>query len=172
MKKEIIPNTAYIIPLEPLRHTPCVDFESIPELPGGLSAITQVRHCKGACSPSIEGCTDNLWYMHTDQADNLLVIEGERIVHLYNPQEKKKHILKISSTEVRLDEKVIHNGPAIVGWPEKIFHQVHSPRGSMSMNFAQRKKQFDIKTNFNIYVLNEETAQYQVAREGHLDQPK
>jgi hypothetical protein len=56
-------------------------------------------------------------------------------------------------------------------WSQGVFHRIQSgEKGSASLNFAVRGKEFDIKTNFNIYDLDTNTGEYKVLREGHLDQ--
>lgn len=176
MKQEIIPGMCYIIPFPVLRQTPKVEFHSIPEIDGGLSAITRVHHEAGAYSPKVEGMEgeheSRPWYFHPHQEDNLIVFEGTRLVDLYTTKHGKIEHFEVTSDKLIHNGKTIYEGPHIFGWHTNVFHRVESPNGSISENLATRKKGFDIKTNFNIYCLNPEKGESYIMREGHLDQPK
>lgn len=51
--KDIIDNVCFVIPLDKLRRTPNVDFDTIPMVEN-LSALDMVEHQKNAYSPTIE----------------------------------------------------------------------------------------------------------------------
>jgi hypothetical protein len=172
-KKEIISGVAFVIPLDVLRQTPSVDFHLLTkDLVSDTASIDRVRHQPGAYSPQAPGSeVEHPWYMHPHQEDNLLVMEGLREVELYTVDHGKIEKFEVEPEVVRHAGKVIHEGPAIFGWPTNVFHRIHSPAGSLSLNFARHFDGFDIKTNFNIYDLDEAAGKFQVIREGHLDQP-
>jgi len=55
--------------------------------------------------------------------------------------------------------------------PRGIFHRIVSgEEGSASLNFAVHYAGIDMRTNFNIYSLQQETGEFAVLREGYLDQ--
>jgi hypothetical protein len=110
--------------------------------------------------------------MHPWQEDNLITLCGNRTVELYNPETKQIEVFEISHSEIRLNWKLIHEWPAILWWNEWVFHRNHSPKWSVSQNFAVRDEKFNIDTEFNIYRLALETGKYEVARVWKLDQPK
>ncbi len=172
-KKEVIAGMAFIVPLNVLRQTPKVDFHLVPkELVGDIASIDRVKHLPDARSPQAPGSGVDLpWYMHPNQEDNLLVMEGLREVELYTVDHGKMEKFEVEPEIVRHNGEVIFEGPAIFGWPINVFHRIHSPQGSASLNFARHFDGFDIKTNFNIYDLDEEIGEYKVIRQGHLDQP-
>ena len=162
----------HIIPLKLFRKTPKVDFKFVPEVLEGLSAITRVVHAPGAFSPAIEHKSDDElhWYMHPCQEDNLLVLQGKRIVQLFNKEHGKVENYEITPDYLKHEGKIIFDGPCILGWPTHVFHRVESPDGSTSINFAKHFTGFDLKTNFTIYDLDPDTGKSEMAREGHLDQ--
>lgn len=162
----------FVIPLAELRNTPNVQFHNLPEVVEGLSAVDRVQHQPGAQSPSVAGHEGRPWYMHPDQEDNLIVFAGKRVVDLYEKKHGQKETFEVYADKLVHNGQVIHEGPHIFGWYTHVFHRVVSPEGSLSMNFAKHFGGFDIESNFNIYSLNEETGDYEVLREGHLDQPK
>ena len=66
--------------------------------------------------------------------------------------------------------KVAYDGPAMLVWPKGVFHRVESLKeGSSAINFAIHYKGIDIKTNFNIYDLNQGTGEYILLRPGSED---
>ena len=80
------------------------------------------------------------WYMHKDQDDNLLVLQGTRYIDIYNPIIKKVHLFIVTPNKVYKNEKLYYNGPAMIVWPAGIFHRIISgSEGSISINFASRK---------------------------------
>lgn len=173
LRQDIIPGMVYFIPLQVLRNTPSVAFHDLPEeLVKGIAAIDRVEHQPGAYSPQAKGSNvERPWYMHPDQEDNLLVLNGRRLVQLYTKDHGKIEEFEVTPTSLKLGDKVIFEGPCLLGWGTHVFHRVHSPNGSVSMNFARHFENFSLDSNFNIYDLNESSGEYKVLREGHLDQP-
>jgi len=161
----------HIIPLKRLRHTNKVDFDvmSFFEEFNGIDIVT---HQAWARSPGSVWDKDNNWYMHKGQEDNLITLSGNRYVELYDMKNKKVERFEISHELIKHNWEIIHEGPAILGWPVEVFHRNYSPKGSVSMNFAVRTDKFNLDTEFNIYDLNTSTGEYTVARIGKEDQPK
>ncbi len=170
-RRDVIPGMCFVIPLDNIRNTPSVHFDSVPYVLNGLSAIDRVEHQPGAQSPSVKDFDGRPWYMHPFQEDNLMVFDGLRIVDLYTTDHGKLEQFEVRPSELKHNGEVIHDGPCIFGWFQNVFHRVESPEGSMSVNFARHFEGFDINTNFNIYSLNLESGEYDVLREGKLDQP-
>ncbi len=171
VKQKLVPGVAFIIPLKILRKTPSVEFNILPGIVDELSSIDRVVHEKGAISPQVAGSSiERPWYMHPNQEDNLLVYHGVRFIELYTQKHAKVERFEASPDYIKHNDKIIHKGGAILGWPTNVFHRIHSPDGSMSTNFAKHFDGFDIKTNFNIYDLDTQSGEYTLLREGHLDQ--
>jgi hypothetical protein len=168
-KKFYIDGMCFFIPLEKLRSTPKVEFDIIPII-DELGSIDRVKHDPGAYSPSLPDSDEKPWYMHPNQEDNLIVFHGKRFVYLYTKDHSKTERFEVTPNYVKYGDTFVYEGRCLFGWPEGVFHRVHSPEGSISVNFAKRSAGFDIKTNFNIYRLNTESGDYQVLREGHKDQ--
>lgn len=166
----IIPNLCFIIPLDKLRKTPNVDFESIPMI-DNLSSLDLVEHQIDAYSPSIKW-NNNLrpWYMHPYQIDNLLVFKWTRLIELYTKQHTQIEKFEVKPNIIKHNGKIIYKWKAIFGRYTKVFHRVYSPKGSTSINLAQHIDWFDIKTNFNIYDLNTQTNNVSLLRKWQLDQ--
>lgn len=171
-KTNYIADLCFILPLKTLRTTPKVNFFAIEGVVDDLSGIDLVMHEAGGKSPLIEGDDTWYWYMHTDQEDKLVVHQGRRLVQLYSVKHGQVENFEVTPEAIYHNSQKIYDGSAILGWPEYVFHRVHSPEGSLSTNYATRLKGFDIDTNFNIYDLNTETGEYKTARLGALDQPK
>ena len=161
----------YIIPIKRLRETTSVEFDAFP-LFREINGIDIVKHEIGARSPSLPDGDSDVWYMHPGQEDNLITLCGNRTVELYNPNTKKIEEFEISHEEIKLNGELIHKWPAILGWNEGIFHRNHSPKWSVSQNFAVRDEKFNIDTEFNIYKLDIKSWEYEVVRVWKLDQPK
>jgi hypothetical protein len=173
-KTDYISGMCFFIPLKKLRETPSVEFDLIPGVIDGLSSIDRVRHQQGAISPSAPGTgVERPWYMHPNQEDNLIVLSGIRKVELYTKEHGKVEQFEVTPDYVKHGDKYVYEGRCIFGWPTNVFHRINSPLegGSISINFAKHSDGFDIRTNFNIYDLDEATAEYRVIREGHKDQP-
>jgi|TARA_Y100000310_G_scaffold345404_1_gene464571 hypothetical protein len=170
-KKYVIKGLVYVIPLKLLRKTPHVEFYNVHGVLSRLSAIDKVIHEKNAVSPHVKSSkVKRPWYMHTDQEDNLLVHEGKRFIDLYSVKHGKIEKFEATSKYIKYKGKVIYKGAAILGWPIHTFHRVKSPDGSISTNYAKHNKNFNIRTNFNIYDLDIKNGKYKVLREGHKDQ--
>lgn len=98
-----------VIKLKEFRRTPGVSFDimdktTIPK----IDAIDRVLHTGGAISPGPVGDVERPWYMHTYQADNLLVLQGTRYVDIYTPEHGKVEKFVITP------EYVEHNGERIL----------------------------------------------------------
>ncbi len=161
-----------IKPLKKLRETKDVLFSSVPMV-DNLEGITRVMHESGAMSPGTVGEVERPWYMHQNQEDNLLVMDGHRVVELYSKEYGRIVSFEVHPEKIIQDGEVVFEGAAVLHWPTHVFHRIKSgPHGSKSLNFAARSEGFDIRTNFNIYDLDVETGEYRVIREGHEDQPE
>jgi|TARA_Y100000310_G_scaffold93932_1_gene91516 hypothetical protein len=170
-KKEVIKGVAFIIPLNLLRKTPKVEFYNVYGVLSHLSAIDKVIHQKNAVSPSVKGSkVKRPWYMHPCQEDNLLVHEGKRFIDLYSIKHGKIERFEATSEYIKHNGKLIFKGAAILGWPINVFHRVRSPNGSISTNYAKHYKNFDLRTNFNIYDLDMKNKKFKILRAGHKDQ--
>lgn len=167
-----IENLFSIVSLPPLRKTPGVTFDLIPkEIFKKASSIDRVIHHASAVSPGAIGDVTYPWYMHPDQADNLVVLYGTRHVDLYTSAHGKIETFIVTPGSILQNGKCVTKEPAMLIWPQNVFHRVRSDKeGSSSMNFAVHFKNFDIKTNFNIYDVNTETGEFKTIRDGHLDQ--
>lgn len=161
-----------IVRLKPLRNTPGVSFDLIPkEIFKNVSAIDRVIHDASAVSPGSIGDVTCPWYMHPNQDDNLLVLNGTRHVDLYSVAHGKIETFIVTPNSILQNGRSVSKEPAMLIWPKNIFHRVRSDKeGSVSVNFAVHHNGFDIKTNFSIYDVNTKTGEYKVIREGHLDQ--
>ncbi len=166
-------NLYRIIPLRVLRRTSGVKFdEMVPSDIPKIHGIDRVIHGPNSISP---GPIDNIkrpWYMHKGQDDNLMVLQGERYVDIYEPKSNQSASFIITPDKVYKNDKLYFDGPAMVVWPAGVFHRIISgDQGSISVNFATRTKDFDIKDNFNIYGLNKYNGEYVLLRDGSEDQP-
>lgn len=162
-----------IIPLKIFRRTPGVSFDclGVKELPR-IDAIDRVIHTGGAVSPGPVGEVERPWYMHPCQADNLMVLAGERFVEIYTRQHGLIVKVDVTADKIIIDGELAYDGPAMLVWPCHVFHRIRScqQKGSASVNFAVRYDGFNIQTNFNVYDLNTETGDFKLIREGYLDQ--
>jgi len=161
-----------IVDLVKLRRTEGVLFDKIPEeFFIDLGGIDRVIHKSNAISPGKIGSVERPWYMHTDQSDNLVVLEGERHIDLYSVDHGKVEHFVVTNDQIWHNGELLCDYPAVLTWPPYVFHRVESKeKGSASINFAQRTKHFDIKNNFNIYDLNTDTGEYSLLRDGFKDQ--
>jgi len=169
-----VPNLYRVVALRVLRRTPGVFFDCVPvsAFPR-IDALDRVIHEGGACSPGAVGEVERPWYMHPHQDDNLIVLHGIRYVDIYTPGHGRVERFVVTPHRVERNGAVVVDGPAMLVWPRGVFHRVRSceKNGSASLNFAVHYEGFDIRTNFSIYDLDPATGEYQVIREGHLDQP-
>ena len=163
-----------IIALRMIRQTEGVDFHAVPL--GALEhigAIDRVLHGKGAISPGAVGDVERPWYMHTHQADNLLVLHGERYVEIYTAAHGRVESFVVAPHRIEKNGAAVLSGAGMLVWPVGVFHRIISSAetGSASVNLAVHYAGFDMRTNFNVYDLDTRTGQYRVIREGHRDQP-
>lgn len=165
------PGVWYIIPIKKLRETTSVEFDAFP-LFREINGIDIVTHEPWAYSPSLPNWDSDVWYMHPGQEDNLITLYWNRTVELYSPKIKRVDVFEVSHERIKLNWKIIHEGPAILWWSIWVFHKNHSPKGSVSQNFAVRDENFNIDTEFSIYKVDIKTGEYSVARVGSKDQPK
>ena len=166
-------NLYRLIPLRILRRTYGVSFDEIvPSDIPRIHGIDRVIHLANSISPGPIEDVKRPWYMHTNQDDNLLVLQGTRYIDIYNPKDKQGASFIITPDKVYKNEKLYYNGPAMVVWPAGIFHRIISgSEGSISVNFASRNHGFNLKDNFNIYDLNQNTGEYKLLKQGIDDQP-
>ncbi|MBA3014965.1 MAG: hypothetical protein KKD63_10080 [Proteobacteria bacterium] len=163
-----------IIPLALLRSTSKVTFDCVPlEFLPRIDAIDRVLHEGGATSPGPVEEVARPWYMHPSQDDNLVVLHGTRHVEIYTPEHGRVEEFVVTPNEIRRNGEVIVQGGAMLVWPCRVFHRIRTAEeGSASLNFAVHYQGFDIRTNFNIYDLDQVSGKFRVIREGHLDQPE
>ena len=161
----------HIIPMKQLRHTENVDFE-VMSFFEEFNWVDIVKHESWARSPGSVNWEWDYWYMHPAQEDNLITLHGNRYVELYTKEHWKVERFEISYDRVKLNWEIIHEWPAILGWPTGVYHRNYSPEGSISMNFAVRSEKFDLDTEFNIYDVNTEFWEVRTVRLWKLDQPK
>ena len=148
-------NLYRLIPLRILRRTYGVSFDEIvPSDIPRINGIDRVIHLANSISPGPIDDVKRPWYMHTNQDDNLLVLQGTRYIDIYNPKDKQSASFIITPDKVYKNEKLYYNGPAMVVWPAGIFHRIISgSEGSISVNFASRNYGFNLKDNFNYELL-------------------
>lgn len=161
-----------VIKLKEFRRTEGVKFDiMLKDMIPKIDAIDRVLHKGGAVSPGAVGECERPWYMHTHQADNLLVLQGERHIEVYTPEHGKIEYFVVAPDYIEHNGERILDGGGLVVWPRYVFHRIRTGAGgSASVNLATHYDNFDIKTNFNIYDLNTETGKYTLLREGYKDQ--
>lgn len=161
-----------ITPLKLFRKTDGVVFDLVPEkIVKDSSSVDRVIHKNNAVSPGSVGEVKRPWYMHLHQKDNLVVLHGYRNVELYSGELGKKVTFEIHPDKIYRNGELVASEGVVLSWDVKIFHRIVSgDEGSASLNFAVRDEKFDVKTNFNIYDLNEKSGEYTTAREGFKDQ--
>ena len=162
-----------LIPLRALRRTTGVKFdEMVPSDIPKIHGIDRVIHGPNSISP---GPVDNIkrpWYMHPGQDDNLMVLQGERYIDVYEPKSKQSASFIVSPDKIYKNDKLYYDGPAMIVWPAGVFHRIISgDEGSISVNFATRTKNFNLDDNFNIYGLNKYSGESVLLRDGSDDQP-
>ena len=161
-----------VVALQPFRKTEGVSFDILPnDLVPKIDAVDRVIHKTNAISPGPVGDVKEPWYMHPDQDDNLIVLQGIRHVEIYTKAHGKVESFIVTPEYVEHNNKLLYDGPALLIWPRGVFHRIKSgEKGSASINLATHYQGIDMKTNFNIYDLDTETGNFRVIREGHLDQ--
>ena len=162
-----------LFPLRELRRTQGVLFDEIvPSDIPKISGIDRVIHGPNGISPGPIGPVKRPWYMHPNQDDNLLVLQGTRYVDIFCPKLKEKASFIVTPERVYKNNKLYYDKPAMLVWPSGIFHRIISgSEGSISVNFSRRTPGFDLKTNFNIYDLDTQTGEHYIIRNGYQDQP-
>ena len=162
-----------VLRLSRFRTTPGVSFDVlVPRLVPQVDAIDRVIHETGAISPGSVGEIMQPWYMHPNQADHLLVLDGTRYVDLYSPILGRVVSFEIESDRVTWEGELICDTACMLVWSRGVFHRIRSDAatGSRSVNLATHYPGFDLDTNFNVYNLDVETGEYWVIRAGFQDQ--
>ena len=161
-----------IISFKIFRKTPGVTFDLVPlHLFPNVDSIDRVLHQQNAQSPGKINEVERPWYMHSHQAENLIVLHGVRQVELYSKHYGKIEKFEVAPNYIKKDGQVVLEGGGMLIWPTNVFHRIITGKeGSASLNFATHFDGFDLKTNFNIYDVNIETGDYKVIREGFKDQ--
>ena len=162
-----------LIPLRVLRRTTGVKFdEMVPSDIPKIDGIDRVIHGPNSISP---GPIDNIkrpWYMHKGQDDNLMVLQGERYIDVYEPKSKNSASFIVTPEKVYKNDKLYYDGPAMIVWPAGVYHRIISgEEGSISVNFSTRTKDFNLEDNFNIYGLNKYSGESILLKDGSDDQP-
>lgn len=162
-----------LIPLRTLRRTHGVKFdEMVPSDIPKIDGIDRVIHGPNSISPGPVGNIKRPWYMHSGQDDNLMVLQGERYIDIYEPNTKKSASFVVSPDKIYKNDKLYYDGAAMIVWPAGVYHRIISGSGgSISLNFATRTKEFDLDNNFNIYDLDKNTGKSKLLRKGIEDQP-
>ena len=162
-----------LIPLRTLRRTKGVKFdEMVPSDIPKIDGIDRVIHGPNSISPGPVGNIKRPWYMHSGQDDNLMVLQGERYIDIYEPNTKKSASFVVSPDKIYKNDKLYYDGAAMIVWPAGVYHRIISGSGgSISLNFATRTKEFDLDNNFNIYDLDKNTGKSKLLRKGIEDQP-
>ena len=169
-EKIIIKYLASLTPLDSFRKTPEVKFLKLDDVSKSSSAVNYIFHEPGAKSPQIENKKGHFWYMHTKQKDNMIVHRGYRIIELYSKRHGKKETFELSNNFVKLNGKIIYNGPAILSWPPLVFHRITSPKGSVSTNYAYYYQNFTKEHNYNIFNLDLSNGNCKIVRQASLDE--
>ena len=162
-----------LIPLRTLRRTHGVKFdEMVPSDIPKIDGIDRVIHGPNSISPGPVCNIKRPWYMHSGQDDNLMVLQGERYIDIYEPNTKKSASFIVSPDKIYKNDKLYYDGAAMIVWPAGVYHRIISGSGgSISLNFATRTKEFDLDNNFNIYDLDKNTGKSKLLRKGIEDQP-
>jgi hypothetical protein len=100
------------------------------------------------------------------------VLQGKRYVDIYTAHHGTIERFEVTPHHVTKNGVMLYQGEAVLVWPRGVFHRIESDAdtGSASINLATHYDGFDIKTNFNIYALDDATGRFHVIRKGHLDQ--
>ncbi len=162
----------YIVEMKLFRKTPDVVFDLYPlETMEHIDAIDRVLHEKFAISPGPVGDVTHPWYMHENQADHLMVLHGQRTVHLYTKVHSKVEEFVVTPNRILQNGELIFEGGAVLCWPTHVFHRIVSgEEGSVSINLATHYEGFDVRNNFDIYALDTASGDFRVIRKGYEDQ--
>ena len=99
-----------IIPLRQLRRTVGVKFdEMVPSDIPKIDGIDRVIHGPNSVSP---GPIDNVkrpWYMHPGQDDNLMVLQGERYIDIYDPISRKNASFIVTPDKIYKNDKLYYD---------------------------------------------------------------
>ena len=124
-----VPGLYQVIQLKPFRRTPGVEFDQFPmSFLDEVDAIDRVIHEGSAISPGPVDGVERPWYMHPNQADNLLVLSGMRHVEVYTPKHGKIESFDVTADEVLHNGKSIARGGAMLVWPRGVFHRIRRTR--------------------------------------------
>jgi hypothetical protein len=161
-----------VVEMKLFRKTPGVLFDLYPlETIPHIDAIDRVVHESNAISPGPVGDINKTWYMHQHQADNLIVLHGQRTVQLYTKEHGQIEEFIVRPNEIYRNGELMIDSGAVLCWPTHVFHRIISGEaGSASINLAVHYEGFDIRRNFDIFDLNTETGDYHVLRKGYEDQ--
>jgi len=162
----------FIVKMSQFRKTPGVLFDFYPlETIPHIDAIDRVLHESSAVSPGSVGTVTRPWYMHHHQADNLIVLQGQRTVDLYSVEHGKTEQFIVTPDKVIQNGQLVYEGGAALCWPTHVFHRILSGEdGSASINLAVHYEGFDIRNNFDIYDLDPDSGDFKVIRKGYEDQ--
>lgn len=162
----------FIVEMKLLRKTPGVVFDLYPlETIEHIDAIDRVLHEKDAVSPGPVGDVMRPWYMHEHQVDHLIVLHGQRTVHLYTRDHGKVEEFVVTPHRIMQNGGILFDGSGVLCWPTHVFHRIVSGEtGSASINLATHYKGFDVRHNFSIYDLDTTSGSYRVIRKGFEDQ--
>jgi hypothetical protein len=163
-----------VIALEPFRHTKGVAFDIFPmQYLQKVDGIDRVMHAGDALSPGPVDGISRPWYMHPQQEDNLIVLNGVRTVDIYTLEHRQMLTFVVEPNRIVKNGQLLYDGPAMLVWPCHVFHRIQSGGiGSASLNFAVRMPGIDMQTNFNIYDLDTGANTFRLLRAGFLDQTK
>ncbi len=166
------PHHYRVLKMPVFRRTPGVTFDLVPvKMMPRIDAVDRVIHSSEALSPGPVGKVNRPWYMHTHQADHLLVLQGNRYVELYSLQTGELETFEVGPDFIKKGGSLLYEGGCLLTWPSHVFHRIQSgPGGSASINFAHHREGIDFRTNFNIYSLDQKTGKFEVLRQGHEDQ--
>jgi hypothetical protein len=161
-----------VIALAPFRRTKGVAFDIFPmQFLPKIDGIDRVMHANDALSPGPIEDIARPWYMHTQQEDNLIVLNGVRTVDVYTLEHRRMLTFVVEPDRILKNGQLLYEGPAMLVWPCHVFHRIQSSaEGSASLNFAVRLPGIDMQTNFNIYDLDTGANTYRLLRAGFLDQ--
>ena len=142
-----------LIPLRTLRRTKCVKFDEMaPSDILKIDGIDRVIHGPNSISPGPVGNYNTVlviitrsWYMHSGQDDNLMVLQEERYIDIYEPTTMKSASFIVSPDKIYKNDKLYYDGLAMIVWPASVYHRIISGnQGIISLNFATRTKKFKL----------------------------
>ena len=116
-----------IIEFKTFRKTKGVTFDLIPlDSISHIDSLDRVLHRGNAVSPEPVGDVEQPWYMHTHQADNLVVLHGTREVDIYTPDHGKVEHFTVTANSVHKNGQLVFEGGAMLVWPRHVFHRIVS----------------------------------------------